>query len=225
MANDLGGLNLSALANQAHGETRTRQKGGASHLAASLASLLQEQGGYLKAGEESQGRGHRFQQAQQALDHQLARREQAMREARAYASMRSSRVNARKQAEYKRLMEEGEEATWMKQQRFQTDENIRQATAIAELEARLNPEEEESDLPSLRDFGGSSISPLRGAALNEQKPGFINLTQRERDKTAELINKFGEDPALIQEEMRDFFGNRTRAASYALWDAGYGLQG
>lgn len=220
----LGGLNLRSLAQSAGGETSKRMAGGTRAYGAAAQSGVTERKGFFLSGEEAQGRQHAHENRQQAADAALARRQQSLREGTGAAQRRYSALSAARSRRIQEMQEKEENADWFDKQRFTTDENIRQAQAMAAWE-RDNMPEEESGIPRLSDFGPRSIDPLRGAALNEQQPGFISLSDDDRTNTANILKDYSDDPAGLIQAMRDKFGKRARTASYALWDAGYGLGG
>lgn len=214
--------NLRALAADAGRETTRRTKAGNAMYAGARASENRLFGDDLRGQEEAQQRGNSFQAHQAALDEALARREASMRQAAAMAEARMAQQERLKQRTFDREMEARENATWFDQQRFQTDENIRQAIAIAQAQDALGGDQVNSDDPRLSDFGRHEINPMRGQALELNPSGLsFSLTPEQRQRTQELISKHGEDPAKLIEEMRKLYGKRDRTASVALWDLGY----
>lgn len=234
----LGGLNLANVASGAGAETRTRVNAGQGMLAAALASMLQEQQGALAARQEGQGREHLFARAQQALDIALQQRGQNMQDAQSLARQRAEEQQAEIRRSYlthqAKLDREaglgpGGEPDWFTQQRFQTDENIRQAMALQALQQEA---EIGATSPRLSDFGASAINPYRGQALEDlmsSKPtgsaAWRNpLTPDELKKTREAVKKYGSDPWALDAELRKVFKTQAGSsgrASLALWQIGY----
>jgi hypothetical protein len=215
-----GGLNLSSIAAGAHGETRRRVRGSNAAMNSAMATELAERQGYFKSNEEEQGRTHSAQATQQALDIALARREQAMREARAHAAARYSQQQRARDDQLRAAQEAREKSDWFDQQRFQTDENIRQQQAIMEMQARLQPQDDGT--PKLSDFGGRAISAQRGALLAEQAPDRFKPTDNEVGFIEDAYAEFGDNPLAMEAFLREKFGNRTRTASRALYET-YGI--
>jgi hypothetical protein len=227
-----GGLDLAALAQQATGETQQRVAGGQSHLAASLASMLQElQGGFAAKG-EAQGRDQVFERAQAMLQERMAQREQ---------NMSLAEQAARAQASSSGGGGSGQ-PNWYEQQMFATNENIRQAKALRAMDlqdkAAADKQADIASTPSLAQFVGKTIAPDKGYALaNSKTPvskgkwgdrlaaGKNYISDKDRAATNELVSLYARDPVALDRSLRDYFGAGqlgANRASYALYDIGYG---
>lgn len=224
----LGGLSLSALASTGHGETKRRTAGGLAQQKAGIATAARESAGLRTAGHEAQEREHRAARAQAAAQAALARREQAMRESAAIAAINAEAFENAAQRKHKKDLEGLANATWFDQQRFQTDENIRQQVEVARQLAQY--ETEDDGLPSLDTFGPNVMSPLRGAALNKEQPGQFDVSDADLQETAKILSEVT-TPQELDQRLREYYtqkdgtGYRSRTASMALWELGYGLQG
>lgn len=228
MALPLGGLNLAALASSAQAETGQRIAGQQDMLAATLQSMLQEQGGMHAGQQAQQGREQSFERAQAMLGEALALREQKMREAEQAARINFEASQGQLDRDFEMQQSAGQ-PDWYAQQRFQTDENIRQAKALAALQSQA---EEAQAAPRLSDFGNSTINPYRGQALMGSKWGKKNrvkVGQKTREAAQDAIGNYGDDPAALMSELRKAYkdhGNRAdEIASIALWQLGYGMGG
>lgn len=232
--NVVGGLDLGALAQQGTAESSARARGSEAQMASYLASMLQEQRGLLGSQEQAQERDLVFQAAQAALEQALARREADLQEAAARARMafeqqqgnldRQSRASI---AAADRAASSAAEDDWYARQRFQTDENIRQAMALAALE-------EEMGKPRLSDFGPDEINAYRGEALAREgyKPsagkGFfgrvVGAARTVMDKAyiSKAVEAYGNDPNVLSAALRRYAPNRDEDLSYALYNLGYG---
>lgn len=222
----LGGLDLSALAAGAQAETGRRVQGAQSHLAASLASMLNEQGGMLAGQAEAQGRDQTFQRAQAMLAESLARRGQIMEDADRLARARFEAEQA------------GGQPNWYDQQRFQTDENIRQAKALAELERQQADEDAREKEVRLSDYSDLTIDPQKGFLIDQAPRNSISkgkwskrlangtyITDADQKKVRDLIEDHGTEPIALDRELRKYFGGGqlgANRASYALYRLGYG---
>lgn len=181
----------------------------------------------MRGQEEKQQRGHTFERAQNKADEALARRQQAAREAAQAASRRLAVLEraARQKAEAE--AEKRENADWFAKQQFQTDENIRQARAMMELEARFGDgqDDEDSDMPRLSDFGNAEFNPYRGQALsmpNRSEQFGLGDPHGYSEEEAEQVRALlAGEPTEVIPGVRDLFGRRSRAGSTALWDLGY----
>lgn len=239
----LGGLDLTALAQQAGAETQTRVNTGQDLLAAALQSVLNDQQGALTAGTQQQDRSQVFDHAQAILAEALSRREETMREAQALAQQRMDEIQAQAGRESTSRISAADRAAAAQQQslrnaasssgsgydpyydhaRFATDENIRQAIALQALE----PKKPVNDgRPHLSDFlNPSTINPYRGLALldyakahpqNDGNKWRTPISQKEMDKTRGLVKKYGvSDPAKLIEEMRKVFGEHRGSSGRA----------
>lgn len=234
--NVAGGLDLGALAAQGTAESSARARGSEAQMASYLASMLAEQRGLLGSQEEAQERDLVFQAAQAALEQALARREADLQEAAARARMafeqqqgnldRQSRASI---AAADRAASSAAEDDWYARQRFQTDENIRQAMILAAME-------EEMAKPRLSDFGSNEINAYRGEALANEgykpstgkrsllNPNIWGMVRPAADKavTAKAAEQYGNDPAVLAAALRRYAPTRSKDMSYALYDLGYG---
>lgn len=231
----LGGLDLAALAQGGVTESTLRAQGSEQQMASYLASMLAEQRGLLGSQEEAQERDLVFQAAQQALEHALARREADLQEAAARARMAFEAQQAHLDRKTRASIAAADRAAsgsaaddWYARQIFQTDENIRQAMALAALE-------EEMSKPRLSDFGNQEINAYRGEALANSgyKPGgggkglFGRVAAATRpliDRAAVqyAVEKYGNDPSVLSAALRRYAPGRSKELSYALYDLGYG---
>lgn len=235
-----GDLDLAALAQQATGETQQRVNGGASHLAASLASMLQEQQGGFAARGEAQGRDEIFARAQAMLAESLAQREQ---------NMQLAEQSARAQASGSGGSGGGSgQPNWYEQQMFATNENIRQAKALRAMDlqdkAAADKQAAAASRFKLADFGERTISPLRGQAFDYDPVSVVvagkgragstkvskvkppTITPAERTATLDLMRQYGASPQALDVGLRDYFGDNlygTQKASRALYEIGYGV--
>lgn len=227
-----GDLDLAALAQQATGETQQRVNGGASHLAASLASMLQEQQGGFAARGEAQGRDEIFARAQAMLAESLAQREQ---------NMQLAEQSARAQASGGGGGGDGQ-PNWYEQQMFATNENIRQAKALRAMDlqdkAAADKQAATAGMPRLSDFSGKTIAPDKGYALANAKAGSVSkgkwgnrlaagkyLSGKDVSATKDLVSQYATEPIALDRALRDYFGSGqlgANRASYALYDIGYG---
>lgn len=224
----LGGIDLSQLAASAGAETDRRNAGAKGALEASLASMLNEQGGMLAAQGEAQSRANTFARTQAMLAESMQRRAQGIQE-------QTARERAQAEADAR-----GSQPNWYEQQRFQTDENIRQAKILYAMERSGAKADREAaaadDMPSLSDFGSDAINPYKGQAWEAdlKRKGIDTehiITPEQRDEVRALIAQYGADPALLTDEMQKYkntFSTGSSAdeiASYALWRLGYAPTG
>lgn len=227
----LGGVNLSQLAAGSMAETGKRIEGAKGSLEASLASMLSEQGGMLASQGQAQSREQAFQRAQSMLAESLALRGQNLQDA-----------STRAQAQYDASNAPGG-ANWYAQQRFQTDENIRQAKELGRIDrgyqktdekrARSQAERdrvaaEQQEMPRLSDFGQDAINPSRGQALEGTtrknwmgQQHEVQVSPEDLAATSKLIQEYGADPNALLAQLRTQFGADDEAASLALWQLGY----
>jgi len=223
--------------------------------------MSNEQQGMLSARGDEQQRAQVFQRAQAMLSEQLAQREAVLRDAEAMARMRfeeqqqeasqqyaaeqntKDRAQARALAimqQQAQLAASGAQPDWFTQQRFQTDENIRQATVLAKLEDQRRRQairdDEEAEWPKLGDFGADMVSPYRGRALIKERAsgkgqGLLGnllqsavrapLTDKQRQDLGKIVAKYGESPVTVYEAARKYFKGNDERASVALWHLGY----
>ena len=242
--NIAGGLDLGALAAQGTAESAQRSQGSQAAMNSYLQSMLAEQSGLLQGGAEAQNRDQQFLRAQAMLEEALARREAALQEAQARAEMafqeqqgnanRSHAAGesaddravqmARIAAEQSAARAEGDD--WYAKQRFQTDENIRQAEILAKMErAQRNIDRkaemkmaERAEQPRLSDFGKDEVSAFRGLAL--QNAGYKSKTNW--IKQAALDNairnayaEYGAQPAALKSRLSQIGDDED--TSIALW--------
>lgn len=217
---DFAGLRLADIASAAGAETSRRMTGQDQMQRAGLDSALRLILGGLKGDEEAGARQQNFESRQQALDHANARREQAMRSAAAMASARLAQQQRAKDRAYAEEQERRENASWFMKQAFQTDENIRQAEAMAALEARLGGAQVDDSLPRLSDFGRHEINPMRGQALDLAGTRFP-YHEGDMEATRALIESNQGDTDRLLQALREHYGQRDRTASQALWDLGW----
>ena len=234
------GLDLNALAQAGLAESTRRADLGSSMLGAGLQSGLNEDQGALDAGMEKQIREQAFARAQALLAEQLSRREQAMREAEAMARMRfeeeqgnlqrgflareggRERHNDTMIATMRRAAElSNGEPNWYEQQRFQTNENIRQAKAIAAMEAAQRQQDREYEAqesePRESDFGDAAVNPYRGKAIIDSKPG-LKMTAAERKRYSAMLKNASYDPATFARMLREDPKHGPRGDSVVLWE-------
>lgn len=221
----LAGLDLAGLARSGARETATRAKGGDRLRTAAISSMWNESQGRRQGELDEQTRQIQFQRAQMLANETLARREAAVREqaamGRYQAERRMGQMTDRFEADQKRR----ETANWFDQQTFQTDEAIRQAKAVAAIEAQYAGETDDAmDLPPLSAFGTHAIHPLRGAALNAEQPGRFSVSEADRRAASEAIARASAEEIPLEPLLREHFGKRDRTASLALWQLGYGLE-
>lgn len=215
----LGGLDLSALATSSQQESARRNAGAKSHLEASLASMLNEQAAGIAAQGEEQSRQQQFERTQAMLSERMARRAQALQE-----------QTRRERAQYE-ADQRGGTPNWYEQQRFQTDENIRQAKALRQFDIEDREAAEAAEMPRLSDFGADAINPYKGQAweahLKERRIDTNDvLDDDDIARVRELISEYGADPNVLFEQLRNEMGpGGDERASYALWRLGYGMGG
>lgn len=212
--------NLTALAADAGRETSRRTSMGNQMHARGNASNSRLLAGKLEGDEQAEQRGMAFQAQQAALDTALARREQHLRNSAAMAQARLEHEERMKQAHHQREMEQRENGNWYDQQSFQTDEAIRQAEAVAAIQARYGTAATDDSMPRLSDFGSKEINPMRGQALTLEGPE-IKVSKADRDKARQLWEQYGENPVQLALEANRMFPGKPRTASLALWQVGY----
>lgn len=215
------GLDLSAMASKGHAETKTRVKGGLGQRKAALASMYAEAQAGRASNLASLDRRNAFARAQSLADDALARRQMAAREAAAAAERRQEILERQALEKAEALREKRAAADWYDQQEFQTDQNIRQQVEVAKQLKALETDETEGLLPDLSEFGGSTISSLRGASLNEHQPGRFKVTAAELEaaRAAYEAETPQEADRLLREafKQKDGTGYRSRTASLALY--------
>lgn len=216
--NSAGGLDLNALAAQGTAESAQRSQGSQAAMNSYLQSMLAEQSGLLQGGAEAQNRDQQFLRAQAMLDEALARREAALQEAQARAEI----AFQEQQGNANRSAQAAEVDDWYAKQRFQTDENIRQAQVLSKMEQGYRAKDrkiemkmaERAEQPRLSDFGSDEVSAFRGLALQnagyKSKPNWL-LDGAVRDAYAE----FGASPAALKARLSQL-GN-DEDTSIALW--------
>jgi hypothetical protein len=219
----LAGLNLADLARSGSHETGMRLKGAEGLHTAALSSMFNESQGRRKGELDEQTREQQFRRAQMLADETLARREAAVREQAAMGRYRSERQQQQMVQRFDDIERRRETANWFDQQTFQTDEAIRQAEAIAAIQAQYEGQEG-SGIPALRSFGTHAIHPLRGAALNAEQPGRFEVSDKDRQAAAAAIARATAEQIPLEPLLREHFGKRDRTASLALWQLGYGLE-
>lgn len=229
----LGGLDLSQIASSAQAESGRRNAGAKGALEASLATMLNEQQGMIAGQGEAQSRANAFERTQAILAETMARRAQTLQE-----------EGARARAAFEAENAPGSE-NWYAQQRFQTDENIRQAKALGAMDRQYQKTDRKQAArdadreaqPRLSDFGRDAINPYRGQALEGTRSkatgaaGWLGLerevgpSQEELAATSDLIREYGADPNALMAALREQYGTDDEAASVALWRLGYGTGG
>lgn len=220
------GINLPALASAGRADTQKRIAGKSSLTKAGLADMLRQNDAGRSATLESQGREQTFARGQSAADDRLARRRQDMQEYMQRVGQQYARLEAERDRDHQKSMQGMENASWYDKQRFQTDENIRQAKALASLDAEA---EDPGYLPE--DFGASTISPVLGEAIARNDPGARKAFEANvwgasdgvRSRVTKAIQDSAGDPVALEALLREAFGKNTRTASMALFDLGYGL--
>lgn len=223
-------LNLAALAQEGLGETQRRGQAGLDANASALQTGLAQSGAQDQATADAAGRDQTFQRAQAMLSEALARREENMRQADAMARQRFEEQQGALQRQFlggeaalNRTADAQAKPDWYAQQRFQTDENIRQATTMAgiqhgyDLDSRdeAAAAKEAESKPRLSDFGSYSINPYRGQALMDS--GHKGLTPEELRRAEKYLKDSDYDPAAFQKKLRDV-GWKPKKASIAMWN-------
>jgi hypothetical protein len=209
------GVNLTALASDAQADNVTRKEGGLRAHAAGLASERSTTQARMQAAAASEAQERAFRRSQSLADQALRRRQIREEEEAAAVQRRLSVIAGGAAADQ-------EEQRFYDRARFQTDENIRQQSALASLAQQEQPRSaQDVGLKPTALFGGRLISPERGASLNYEQPGKFAMSEDERKILRDLIEKLGDDPTTLDEEIRKVFGNRNRTASVGLFNEGY----
>lgn len=206
-----GGLDLSAIAGGNEAETQARLGGLTDLFGLVTADDRRRAAAELAGANEASGRERDTHSSEAQRDRDLEASMNAT--ARAFQERQAAltrSLNAR-------LGRGGSgEPNWFDQQKFETDENIRQAAAIAAIQAQYEQGGAQGQQPHLSDFGESQVDPYRGRALlaeGQRRPSvqYAQSPQFTRDIEAvrNLLyqNSAYADPALAQQAALGYFAN------------------